>query len=64
MAKGMLRSPGERKQKTGHYRQEGIIIELSESGEVAVRVSIDSEGLTVLFLLITHGGSYVFGRFL
>ncbi len=50
--------------KTGHYRQEGIIIELSESGAAAFEVSIDSEGLTVLLLLITHRGSYVFGRFL
>jgi len=42
MAKGVLFSPRERKQKTGHYRQEKIIIEeLSERGAAAFEVSIN-----------------------
>lgn len=44
----------ERKQKTGHYRQEGIIIEPSESRAAASEVSINSEGQSVPRLLKTY----------
>ena len=42
------------RRKTGHYKQEGSIIELPESRAVASEVSINYQSLTVPLSLTTY----------